>query len=152
MTDFGAYRDLQRHRMITQERQRLTCSHGYCTPKELIESGLENEYRAAMEAAKAAFDTIASELPEEAQYVVPMAYNVRWYITANLRSLQWITELRSISAGHIAYRTVAQQLARCVIEAFPQFERFFTFVDYENYDVGRLEQEVRTEQRRQAFP
>ena len=152
VTDFGAYRDLQRHRMITQDRQRLTCSHGYCTPKELIESGLEGEYRAAMEAAKSAYETIASELPEEAQYVVPMAYNVRWYITANLRALQWITELRSISAGHIAYRTVAQQLARCVIEKFPQFERFFKFVDYESYDVGRLEQEVRTEQKRQAFP
>ena len=150
VTDFGAYRDLQRHRMITQERQLLTCSHGYCVPNELIESGLEKEYRAAMEAAKAAYDTIASELPEEAQYIVPMAYNVRWYITANLRALQWLTELRSISAGHIAYRRVAQQLARSVIEAFPPFERFFKFVDYGSYDVGRLEQEMRSEQKRQV--
>ena len=152
VTDFGAYRDLQRHRMITQERQLLTCSHGYCTPHEIIESGLEKEYRAAMEAAKAAYDTIASELPEEAQYIVPMAYHVRWYITANLRALQWLTELRSISAGHVAYRTVAQQLARSIIEVFPQFERFLRFVDYGSYDVGRLDQEMRTEQRRQQVP
>ena len=150
VTDFGAYRDLQRHRMITQDRQLLTCSYGYYTPTEIVESGLEKEYHAAMEAAKAAYDTIASELPEEAQYIVPMAYNVRWYITANLRALQWLTELRSISAGHATYRIVAQQLTRRIIEAFPAFERFFKFVDYESYDVGRLEQEVRTEQKRQA--
>jgi thymidylate synthase ThyX len=149
--DFGSYRDLQRHRMMTQERQRLTCSHGYYIPKEIIESGLEGEYRAAMDASKAAYDTIASELPEEAQYVVPMAYNIRWYVTANVRALQWIAELRSISAGHPAYRAVAQQISRCVIEAFPAFERFFQFVDYESYDVGRLEQEVRSEQKRQAL-
>jgi thymidylate synthase ThyX len=151
VTDFGAYRDLQRHRMITQERQLLTCSYGYYTPNELVESGLEKEYHTAMEAAKAAYDTIASELPEEAQYIVPMAYNIRWYVTTNLRALQWLTELRSISAGHVSYRIVAQQLARRVIEAFPAFERFFKFVDYESYDVGRLEQEVRTEQKRQAL-
>lgn len=150
VTDFGAYRDLQRHRMITQDRQLLTCSYGYYTPTEIVESGLEKEYHAAMEAAKAAYDTIASELPEEAQYIVPMAYNVRWYITANLRALQWLTELRSISAGHATYRIVAQQLTRRIIEAFPAFERFFKFVDYESYDVGRLDQEVRTEQKRQA--
>lgn len=150
VTDFGAYRDLQRHRMITQDRQLLTCSYGYYTPTEIVESGLEKEYRAAMEAASAAYDTIASELPEEAQYVVPMAYNVRWYITANLRALQWLAELRSISAGHATYRIVAQQLARRVIEVHPAFERFFKFVDYESYDVGRLDQEVRTEQKRQA--
>ena len=55
IADFGAYRDLQRHRILTQERQLLTCNHGYYTPKELEMSGLEKEYRTAMEAAEAAF-------------------------------------------------------------------------------------------------
>jgi thymidylate synthase ThyX len=147
VADFGAYRDLQRHRILTQERQLLTCNLGYYTPKELVESGIEKEYRTAMEAAKAAFDTISRELPEEAQYLVPMAYNIRWYLTINLRGLQWLTELRSQSAGHISYRIVAQQMARSVIETFPQFERFFHFVDYDGHDVGRLEQEIRSEQK-----
>lgn len=151
IADFGAYRDLQRHRLLTQDRQLLTCNLGYFTPKELVESGVEKEYKAAMEAAKAAFDTISKELPEEAQYLVPMAYNIRWYVTINLRALQWLTELRSQSAGHICYRTVAQQMAQRVIEAFPQFERFLRFVDYDGYDIGRLEQEVRSEQKRQII-
>ncbi len=150
VADFGAYRDLQRHRVLTQERQLLTCNYGYFTPKELVESGLEKEYHAAMEGAKAAFDIISTELPEEAQYLVPMAYNIRWYLTLNLRALQWLTELRSQSAGHICYRIVAQQMARSVCDAIPHFERFFQFVDYDGCDVGRLEQEVRSEQKRQA--
>jgi thymidylate synthase ThyX len=150
VADFGAYRDLQRHRTLTQERQLLTCNLGYYTPKELVESGVEKEYRTAMEAAKSAFDTIAKELPEEAQYLVPMAYNIRWYLTINLRGLQWLCELRSQGAGHICYRTIAQQMARSVIEAVPEFERFFRFVDYESHDVGRLEQEVYSEQKKQS--
>jgi thymidylate synthase ThyX len=151
IADFGAYRDLQRHRTLTQDRQLLTCNLGYYTPQELIESGVEKEYRTAMEAARAAFDTIARELPEEAQYLVPMAYNIRWYLTINLRALQWLTELRSQSAGHICYRAIAQQMARSVIEAVPEFERFFRFVDYAGYDVGRLEQEVHSEQKKQSL-
>ena len=150
IADFGAYRDLQRHRVLTQERQLLTCDYGFYIPKELAESGLEKEYRTAMEAAKTAFDTISRELPEEAQYVVPMAYNIRWYMTVNLRSLQWMTELRSIRAGHSSYRVVAQQMAKSVIEAVPEFERFFRFVDYESYEVGRMDQEIRSEQKKQG--
>jgi len=145
LADFGAYRDFQRHRMLTQDRQRLTCNHGYYMPEEIKEAGLEQEYRAAMDAAKEAYDTIAKDLPEEAQYVVPMAYNIRWYWTLNLRSLQWLTELRSQAAGHVSYRKMAQQMARCVEEKMPMLKRFLRFVDYEDYSVGRLEQEVRAE-------
>lgn len=86
---------------------------------------------------------IATELPEEAQYVVPMAYNVRWYFQINLRALQWLCELRSSPAGHTCYRYVAQSMARQVCEKFPLLERFFKFVDYDGYDIGRLEQEQR---------
>jgi thymidylate synthase ThyX len=148
-TDFGAYRDLQRHRLLTQERQLLTCDHGFYMPQELVESGVEKEYCAALESAHSAFDTIARELPEEAQYVVPMAYNIRWYVTVNARSLQWLTELRSIPAGHSSYRAVAQQMVRCIVEVLPEFERFFHFVEYDGHDIGRLSQEIRSEQKRQ---
>jgi thymidylate synthase ThyX len=149
LSDFGSYRDLQRHRTLTQERQLLSCDHGYYTPPELIESGLDTEYRAAMDTAHTAYETISKELIEEAQYVVPMAYHIRWYCTMNLRSIQWVSELRSQPAGHPAYRSLAQQLAACVIRTHPMFERFLSFVDYEQHEVGRLEQEVRSEQKRQ---
>ena len=99
VADFGVYRDLHRHRMLTQERQLLCCDYGFYTPTEIIGTPLEKEYLEALHKAKQVFDTIASELPEEAQYVVPMAYNVRWYFHVNLRALQWLCELRSLPCG-----------------------------------------------------
>ncbi len=143
VADFGVYRDLHRHRMLTQERQLLTCDYGYYTPPEILGTPLESDYREAMEKAKDVFDIIAKELPEEAQYVVPMAYNVRWYFQINLRALQWLCELRSSPAGHTNYRLVAQMMAKQVCEAVPAFERFFKFVDFDGYDLGRLGQEQR---------
>lgn len=143
IADFGVYRDLHRHRMLTQERQLLCCDYSYCTPPEIIGTAFESDYHSAMERAKQVFDTIASELPEEAQYVVPMAYNVRWYFHINLRALQWLCELRSSPAGHPNYRYVAQTMAKEVCKAFPAFERFFKFVDYDGYEMGRLGQEQR---------
>ena len=143
LADFGSYRDLHRHRIATQEREQLSCHYGYYLPPELEECGLAQEYKEALEQAKEAYDVIAAELPEEAQYIVPMAYNVRWYFSINLRSLQWMCELRSAPAGHPSYRFIAQELAKAVIIVFPQFERFFKFVDFEGYDLGRLGQEQR---------
>lgn len=147
LADFGVYRDLHRHRILTQERQLLTCNCGYYIPVEIIGTPLETEYRQAMDYAKVTFDAIGKELPEEAQYVVPMAYNIRWYFHVNLRALQWITELRSSPAGHPNYRFVAQKMAKEIAEAIPAFERFFKFVDYSGYDLGRLGQEIRKEEK-----
>ena len=108
------------------------------------------EYTGAMDRAKAAYDAMANELPEEAQYVVPMAYNVHWYFNVNLRSLQWICELRSMPQGHSTYRQIAQEMARQVCKVFPPFERFFKFVDFGGYQLGRLSAEIRKEQKMQA--
>jgi thymidylate synthase ThyX len=141
--DFGAYRDLHRHRILTQERQLLCCDYGYYCPSEIIGTSMEAPYREALESAKEVFDAIACELPEEAQYVVPMAYNVRWYFHVNLRALQWLCELRSAPQGHASYRYIAQCLAKEVCRVFPAFERFFKYVDFEGYELGRLGQEQR---------
>lgn len=150
VADFGIYRDLQRHRILTQERQNLTCDWGYYTPKEIIGTSMEKKYRDAMDRAKVVFDKIRTDLPEEAQYVVPMAYNIHWYFRINLRALQWLTELRSAPQGHPAYRYVAQALAAETFKAIPEFKRFFKFVDFEGYDLGRLDQEIRSEEKAKA--
>lgn len=149
VTDFGAYRDLHRHRMLTQERQFLCCDYGFYIPSEIQDTPYEDEYCHALNQAKEVFDLIAAELPEEAQYIVPMAYNIRWYFHVNLRALQWLCELRSSPAGHPSYRYIAQAMARQVCDLFPQFERFFKFVDYEGYELGRLEQEQRKIEKQQ---
>lgn len=143
LSDFGVYRDLHRHRLLTQERQLLTCNYGFYVPREIEGSELESRYLEALCKAKDTYDTIAAELPEEAQYSVPMAFNIRWYFNVNLRALQWLTELRSSPAGHPTYRAIAQELAKQVIERFPAFEPFFRFVDFDGYELGRLGQEQR---------
>ena len=145
VTDYGIYRDLQRHRMATQDRQLLTCNLGYFVPEEIKGTDMEKLYREAMDRAKDTYDRIAKELPEEAQYGVPMAYNIHWYFHVNLRSLQWLCELRSSPQGHPAYRLIAQKMAHQAFEAVPEFKRFFKFVDFEGYDLGRLDQEIRKE-------
>lgn len=141
--DFGIYRDLHRHRMLTQERQLLSTRYGYWTPTEILDTPMEKPYREAMEQAQETYELLAADFPEEAQYVVPMAYNVRWYFHVNLRALQWLCELRSQAAGHISYRYVAQELAKRIIEAEPLFESFLKFVDYDGHELGRLGQEQR---------
>lgn len=147
ISDFGVFRDLHRHRLLTQERQLLTCDYGFYTPTEIAGTDIEPEYRQALMKAKDIFDMISRELPEEAQYVVPMAYHIRWYFQVNLRALQWLCELRSSPAGHPNYRFAAQEMAKQVTEKFPLFERFFKFVDYEGYELGRLGQEQRKVER-----
>ncbi len=143
VADFGVYRDLQRHRMLTQERQQLSCDLGYYIPPEIKDSEMEKPYRCALDKAQEAYHAMAQVFPEEAQYVVPMAYNIHWYFHVNLRALQWLCELRSSPAGHPTYRYIAQELAKQVIAVFPQFERFFKFVDFDGYELGRLGQEIR---------
>lgn len=150
IADFGVYRDLHRHRILTQERQKLSCSYGFYVPPEIVGTALEEDYVNALKQAKEAYDAIAQELPEEAQYIVPMAYNIRWYFHINLRGLQWLCELRSAAAGHPGYRLVAQMMAKQVAQAFPAFERYFKFVDYEGYELGRLGQEQRKHEKQQA--
>jgi thymidylate synthase ThyX len=151
IADFGIYRDLQRHRILTQERQLLTCNYGYFIPNEIVDTEMEKEYISAMDQAKRAYDKIASELPEEAQYVVPMAFNLHWYFHVNLRSLQWLCELRSSPAGHPNYRYVAQEMAWQVCHLYPQLERFFKFVDFDGYEMGRMGQEIKNIDRMQKI-
>ncbi len=148
LADFGCYRDLQRHRILTQERQLLSCNYGFFIPQELRDTPMEEVYCEAINKAKEVYDSIAEELPEEAQYVVPMGYNIRWYFHVNLRALQWLCELRSSPAGHPSYRYIAQEMAKQVSDAFPAFERFFKFVDYDGYELGRLGQEQRLAEKR----
>ena len=136
--------------MLTQERQLLTCNYGYYTPPEILGTEMEGDYIGAMEKAKKSFDIISEELPEEAQYIVPMAYNIHWYFHVNLRSLQWLCELRSQAAGHPNYRLIAQEMARQVSIALPPFERFFKFVDFDGYEHGRLGAEIRHEEKMKA--
>jgi thymidylate synthase ThyX len=143
LADIGAYRDLQRHRVLTQERQRFTARHGYVTPPELEEVGLAATYAQALERAAEVSEAIALEAPEQAQYAVPMAFRVRWRITLNLREVYHLAELRSSPQGHPGYRAVAQAMYAHVRAAHPALAEGMRFVDMQDYALERLDAERR---------
>jgi thymidylate synthase ThyX len=148
LADYGIYRDLQRHRMLTQERQALNVSHGWETPPEIVEAGFEKDFQGCMEEAAALFRKVEPEYPVEAQYLVPLAYRIRWYMYMNLRELYHFVELRSGKQGHPAYRRVAQEMYREVRKVHPALVEPMKFVDLNDYVLGRSDAELRAESKR----
>lgn len=147
--DYGIYRDLQRHRILTQERQLLSTLHGYDTQEEIGLAGFGEKYHAAMRAADAAYRKIAAQYPFEAQYVVPLAYNIRWYMKMNLREAYHFCELRAGQQGHPGYRKVAQLMAKEIARVHPTLAAGMTFVDYNDYKLERINAEMRKEEKRE---
>lgn len=95
---------------MTQPSQDFTTEHGYSLPEEIIEAGLKEKFEQCMEKAKHAFNEIRKELPKEAQYIIPLAYNKRTLFVMNLRELFHFIKLRSGKMGHTSYRRIAQQM------------------------------------------
>jgi thymidylate synthase ThyX len=119
LIDYGAYRDLQRHRMCTQIGQPVTTAHGFVTPPEIREAQLAPAYEALMAQARETFETIAEDFPLEAQYIVPLACRKRTLFTMNLRELHHLVQLRSAPQGHISYRRMANRMLEQVRRVHP---------------------------------
>ena len=151
LADIGAYRDLQRHRMLTQERQRFGVQHGYVVPPEIDEYGLGAPFRAALDQAGEVVSAIAADLPEEAQYAVPFAYRVRWRVTLNLREAYHLCELRSAPQGHPGYRRIAREMYRQIAAVHPLLAEGMRFVDMNDYALERLDAERRLDEKRRKL-
>ena len=134
--DIGSYRDLHRHRMMTQERQSFSTFHGYGVPVELEQSGLASSYEEALQKADQLFRKIEPIDRELAQYAVPLAYRMRFYQWQNFRQLFWESELRTVSQGHPDYRFIEQEKFRLVQERFPLIASFM-LVDMNDYTIAR---------------
>jgi thymidylate synthase ThyX len=151
LANLGLYRDLHRHRILTQERQEFTTVHGYDTPPEIEEAGFKNEFDACMKRAANLYEEIHRDLPAEAQYVVPFAYKIRWYMKMNLREALHMVELRTMAQGHPDYRFVCQEMWRKIQEVHPALGEAGRFIDWKNYRLGRLQSEMRTEFKRSTL-
>ena len=138
VADYGAYRDLHRHRTLTQERQLLSTHLGFETPEELRQV---HQYSDAMEFAGEVSDKIAKYFPQESQYVVPLGYRIRWVMQINLRALCWLIELRSQPQGHTSYRYLAIQMYNQVLKVQPNLAKFIKFVNLKDYHLGRMSAE-----------
>jgi thymidylate synthase ThyX len=153
VANFAAYRDLHRHRMLTQDRQLLGTALGYDVPGSLAELGMEGQFRSAIDAAAVAHARLERDAgPALAQYVVPLAFRVRWYFRVNLREIYHLCELRTTPQGHPDYRWVAQEMFRLVSEVHPRLARYAKFVDMGPGDeLERRQSERRLDEKLSAF-
>jgi thymidylate synthase ThyX len=150
VTDYGAFRDLQRHRMLTIEWQRLGISLGYDMPELVADAGLAERYDEAIDRAEELYRSLVPDFPEQASYVVALAHRIRYVMQFNAREAMHLIELRSGVQGHPAYRRVAQQMHRAIAEVAGHraLAEAMTFVDHGATDLERLESERRAERRR----
>jgi thymidylate synthase ThyX len=150
VTDYGAFRDLQRHRMLTIEWQRLGISLGYDLPDLVEEAGLGGRYDEAIGRAEWLYRSLLPDFPEQAAYAVALAHRIRYVMQLNAREAMHLVELRSATQGHPAYRRVAQQMHRAIAEVAGHraLAEAMSFVDHGATDLERLESERRAERRR----
>ncbi len=152
LADLGIYRDLQRHRMLTQERQPYGVQHGYVTPPDLAACGMAETFNTALEQAAATVTAIQADLPDVAAYAVPFAFRVRWRIKLNLREAYHLLELRSARQGHPGYRAIAQEMYRQISAVHPALAAGMRFVDLQDYTLERLAAEQRLDVKQQKKP
>ena len=117
LTDYGAFRDLQRHRLLTLEWQPLTPRHGFTEPEAIGEAGAHDDWARVMDASADLHEALVTAgLRDVAPYAVAMAYRVRFYMEMNAREAMHVIELRSAPQGHPAYRRVCQQMHTLIAE------------------------------------
>ncbi len=151
LSDYGAFRDLQRHRLLTIEWQALTPDHGYAEPAALADIGAAADWRRVMDRARDLHAAMApATSPEAAQYAVPMAYRIRYRMQLNAREAMHVIELRTAPQGHPAYRRVCQAMHRLIADeaGHRAIAEAMRFADHSAVALERLGGERAGERRR----
>jgi thymidylate synthase ThyX len=149
VSDYGAFRDLQRHRLLTCQWQRLSPDLGADVPHEVEESGLGADYARALETSRAEYERLrAAGLAEEAPYALCLAYRIRYVLELDAREALHLIELRSGREGHPSYRAVALQMRDAIAAVHPSVAAAMVFVDDSSEPrLERLLSEMRNEAR-----
>ncbi len=149
LSDYGAFRDLQRHRMMTIDWQLLTPDHGYEVPAEVAAAGQVEAFHAVMERQAALHALLAAEHgPVVAQYAVGFGWRMRYSMHMNARAAMQMLELRTTPQGHPSYRRVCQRMHELISEVHPLVGSCMTFVDHSDGELERLASEQRLDARR----
>lgn len=151
VSDYGAFRDLQRHRLMTVEWQELTPRHGYTRPLAIEESGLTERFDEAMDTSAQLWSDLAERFPERAAYAVSLAYRIRYVMQFNAREAMHLIELRTSVQGHPSYRSVGQEMHRLIAEqaGHRAIAEMMRFVDHSGEpELERLQAERNAEARR----
>jgi thymidylate synthase ThyX len=153
VSDYGAFRDLQRHRMLTVQWQPLTPDLGAGVPEEVDAAGEGDAYRAALERSAAEYHRLAGEgLTDAAPYALCLGYRIRYVLDLNAREAMHLIELRSGVEGHPSYRAVAQQMHALIAERHPAVAAAMTHLDSTTEPrLERILSEMRAHTRRAAL-
>jgi hypothetical protein len=147
VSDYGAFRDLQRHRLLTCQWQRLSPDLGADVPHEVVAAGLGSEYERALDVSRVEFARLRAQgLVEEAPYALCLAFRIRYVLELDARAALHLIELRSGREGHPSYRAVAHEMRRAIAEVHPNVAAAMSFVDDSTEErLERLLSEMRNE-------
>ena len=153
LSDYGAFRDLQRHRMLTIEWQPLSTRHGYVRPEAVAAAGEEEQFDAVMARSARLYEALSAEFGEQASYAVALAYRIRYSMQMNAREAMHMVELRTTLQGHPAYRRVCQRMHTLIAKkaGHAAVAELMSFVNYAtDPGLGRLDAEKRVDELRTA--
>jgi thymidylate synthase ThyX len=153
VADYGAFRDLQRHRMLTIEWQSLDPNLGFTRPEAVDAAGQRAGFDGAMERSANLYEAMVDRFPAQAAYAVALAYKVRFVMQMNAREAMHLIELRTTPQGHPAYRVVGQEMHRLIADeaGHRAVAEMMSFVDHTPEPaLERLDAERRAEARRQG--
>ncbi len=153
LADYGAFRDLQRHRLLTLDWQPLSTHHGYVEPAAIEEAGALTDWRAAMDRSAALYEQLSADgLSDVAPYAVAMAFRVRFYMDMNAREAMHLIELRTTPQGHPSYRRICQQMHRAIAEVAGHhaIAAAMQFADHSVVELERLQSERNRERKKMA--
>jgi thymidylate synthase ThyX len=150
VSDYGAFRDLQRHRMLTVEWQPLTANLGHEVPETVVEAGITDRFEASVSRSEELYGDMLPVFPDQAAYALTLSHRLRYVLHMNAREAMHLIELRSGTQGHPVYRRIAQEMHRLIAEQAGHriIADAMTFVDHSQPDLERLEAERRIALRR----
>jgi hypothetical protein len=150
LSDYGAFRDLQRHRLLTIEWQPLTPYNGYALPELVDAAGGTAQFDEVMERSSSLYDALVADYPNQAAYAVSMAYRIRYVMQFNAREAMHMLELRSSPQGHPSYRRVALEMHKQIAETAGHhaIAAAMSHMTTEAPELERLESERRAEAKR----
>jgi thymidylate synthase ThyX len=153
VSDYGAFRDLQRHRMLTVQWQGLTPDLGAEIPEEVVAAGCGELYERALDRSRAEYQRLRDAgLRDEAPYALCLGYRIRYLLDLNAREAMHLCELRSAREGHSSYRAVAQEMHRAIADVHPAVAAAMNHVDHSTEPrLERILAEIRGESRRASL-
>ena len=153
VSDYGGFRDMQRHRMLNCQWQSLSPDLGAGVPEEVTDAGVGDDYARALDISQREFHRLeATGMAEAAPYALCLGFRIRYVLDMNAREAMHVCELRSGREGHPTYRAVAQAMHERISAVHPAIGAAMRHVDASSEPrLERIMSEIRTHRKRAAL-